>query len=71
MLYGVKVRETRQYKRVGAESRAEAIASLGLTENDVTYVLLVEMPKPPMSEEVKAKLNEINKQRRSLRRKGE
>lgn len=72
MFYGVKqISPVRVYHReVEADSGEEAIAKLGLTQEQVSYVLLIGGYKSPPSEETKAKLAALHDERRALRKKG-
>ncbi len=67
-IFAVKNTATREYRHVVAESSAAAIAKTGWTE--IAYTLITRVPSTPMPEAVKARLIEINKERRSVRRKG-
>ena len=67
-VFAVKNAATREYRHVVAESSATAIAKTGWAE--IAYTLITRSPVKPMPEEIKARLIEINKERRLVRRKG-
>lgn len=72
MFYGVKqISPVRKYYRlIEADSCDDAVAKLGLTWEQVAYVLLLDGYRAPLSEETKAELKALHDERRALRKKG-
>ena len=65
--YGVKNRETRQYKQIQAESAEDAVKQLGWSKADVLYWLQLTVTKQAMPEKVKKLLREKAELKRSVR----
>jgi len=64
-LYGVKNAETREYRCVVAGSSEDAREKVGWNGTTL-YVMRVRSYQPPMDEEVKAKLRQIQAERKAV-----
>ncbi len=64
-LYGVKNAETREYRCVVAASSEEAKEKIGW-DGTTLYVMRVRSYQPPMAEETKAKLRQIQAERKAV-----